>query len=35
MDLKNTEGLETKEATTVAQSKENKNLMREIFLKRY
>lgn len=29
MDLKNTEGLETKEATTVAQSKENKNLMTE------
>lgn len=29
MDLKNTEGLETKEATTVAQSKGNKNLMTE------
>lgn len=29
MDLKNTEGLETKEATTLAQSKENKNLMTE------
>lgn len=29
MDLKNTEGLEAKEATTVAQSKENKNLMTE------